>query len=252
MNNTEKLQAFDRLLRLVDELREKSPWSQEQTMRSLRPLVVEEAFELSEAVLADNRDAIKQELGDLLLHIVFYASIATEQQSFTITEVIQGLCDKLIHRHLPIYGQAEAADVHAAGKNWEQRKLQEKGNRSVLDGVPSSLPSLIKATRIQEKAGRVGSGWQRSEEVWPKVQETMQNFAEAVRQHSDSDDEPGQDGVQEAIGDLLFALAGYARLIAIDPDAALEETNQKFIQKFQVAEQAGPSNKRGSQCSPQA
>ena len=210
-DNTDRLQAFDRLLTLMDELREQCPWDRKQTMESLRPLAIEEAFELSEAVLAGNMDAIKQELGDLLLHIVFYARIATEEQAFTLTEVMQALCDKLIHRHPHVYGQAKAADAQVVEKNWEQRKLQEKGNRSVLEGVPSSLPSLIKATRIQEKASRVGFDWQRAEEIWDKVQEAMQELADEVRQRSA--DKRNQDRVQEAWGDLLFVLVSYALLV---------------------------------------
>lgn len=250
-DNTDRLQAFDRLLTLMDELRRQCPWNRKQTMESLRPLVIEEAFELSEAVLAGNMDAIKQELGDVLLHIVFYARIATEEQAFTLTEVIQALCDKLIYRHPHIYGQEKAADAQGVEKNWEQRKLQEQENRSVLAGVPASLPSLIKATRIQEKAHGVGFDWQRAEEVWNKVQEAMQALADEVRQPSA--DKRNQDRIQEAWGDLLFVLVSYARFVAVDPDTALAKANQKFIQRFQyVEQQASKHGKPISQYSPQA
>ena len=231
LDNAKALRAFARLLAIVDELREKCPWDQKQTMESLRHLAMEETFELSEAILEGDMEGIKKELGDLLLHIVFYARIASEKHAFTITEVIQALCEKLIHRHPHIYGQEEAKDIKAVKQNWEKLKLKEKENRSVLSGVPNSLPSLIKAMRIQEKARMVGFDWQDKDEVWQKVQEEMQE----VRRASPAPTQ--QEKVQEELGDLLFALVSYARFIAVNPEDALEKANRKFMRRFQYVEQ---------------
>lgn len=251
MKSTTKVDntAFDWLLSIVDELRENCPWDQKQTMESLRHLVIEETFELSEAILADSTDEIKKELGDLLLHIVLYARIAAEKQAFTITEVIQALCNKLIHRHPHIYGQEKASDAQAATKSWEQFKLYEKKNYSVLEGVPKTLPSLIKAMRIQEKASMAGFDHQRIEEVWQLVQEKTQELTDAINQCSTTTTK--QDKIQEELGNLLFALVNYARFIEVNPETALEKANQKFIQRFQhVEQQIRKQGKQLSQLSP--
>ena len=249
LDNNEALQTFDQLLGIMAELRKKCPWDQRQTMESLRHLTIEEAFELSEAVLEGDMEGVKKELGDLLLHIVFYARIASEKHAFTITEVLQALCKKLIHRHPHIYGQEEAKDIKTVQKNWEQLKLKEKGNQSVLAGVPRSLPSLIKAMRVLEKARMAGLDWQERETSWQKVQEELQTLTQAVDQ--DSPTPPQQEKVQETFGDLLFALVSYANFIAVNPAEALERANKKFIQKFQrVEQQLAEQDKQLNQLSP--
>jgi MazG family protein len=229
------LQAFERVLKILQELREKCPWDQEQTMESLRHLIIEEAFELSEAVLANNMDEVKKELGDLFFHILFYTHLATEKQAFTTAGMIHTLCDKLIHRHPHIYGQAQAEDVEAVQKNWAQIKLQEDNHHTVLQGVPNSLPTLIKAMRIQEKASMAGFDWQGAEQVWLKVQEEANELQKVVQQPGNNDS--NQEHIQEELGDLLFSLVNYARFIKVNPDTALEKANQKFIKRFQYVEQ---------------
>jgi len=225
-NDDREFGALGQLLDIMDELREKCPWDQQQTMESLRHLTIEETFELSEAILEANMENIKKELGDLLLHIVFYAKIAAEQRAFTITQIIQALCEKLIHRHPHIYGQAKAETTQAAQRNWEEQKLQEEKNKSVLGGVPSTLPSLIKAMRIQEKVSRVGF-------CWPDRDTTQQKIKTITQ--------PGnQQPVtipEEEFGELLFLLVNYARLMNINPEEALEKKNKEFIKKFQNVEQ---------------
>jgi MazG family protein len=222
-------EAFGQLLGIIRELREKCPWDQKQTMKSLRHLTIEETFELSEAILEDNTENIKEELGDLLLHVVFYARIASEQRSFTISKVIQALCAKLIYRHPHIYGQEKAEDEQAVKKNWEKLKLKEKGNKSVLGGVPRTLPSLIKAMRIQEKASMVGFDWGKQEEVWKKIQKEMQELAR--QDTSDSQK------LADALGEVLFTLVHHAKLVGVNAENALERANKKFIQSFQHIEQ---------------
>ncbi len=228
----DSLQAFNRLLAIMDNLREKCPWDQQQTMESLRHLTIEETFELSEAIFQGDMEEVKKELGDLLLHIVFYARIASEIQAFTIKSVIQTLCEKLIYRHPHIYGEAQAKDAQAVRQNWEKLKLKEKGNQSVLNGVPRSLPSLIKAMRIQEKVSTVGFDGQQKEEVWRKVQEAMQALARETHEGVAKQ----QERVQQEFGNLLFSLVNYASFIEVNPEEALEKVNRKFIQRFQHLE----------------
>lgn len=224
-NRSAELLAFHRLLDIMDELREKCPWDRKQTMETLRHLTIEETYELSDAILEGNRQEIKKELGDLLLHIVFYSKIASETDDFTVAEMINGICEKLIIRHPHIYGDTEVKDEEEVKKNWEQIKLKE-GNKSVLGGVPSSLPALVKAMRIQEKARGVGFDWEESTQVWEKVEEEMQEFKEKVdTQATDTEKE-------DEFGDVLFSLINYARFANINPETALERTNKKFIKRF--------------------
>ena len=231
LDREQALKAWDQLLIIMDELRKKCPWDQQQTMESLRHLTIEETFELSEAILEGNMEDIQKELGDLLLHVVFYTTIATEQRVFTITDVIQGLCKKLIDRHPHIYGQATAENTQVVQQNWEKQKLQEKGNKSVLGGVPHTLPSLIKALRIQEKADRVGFRWPDSNTTQQKIQEHMRTLAQPSNQQS----APAMQ--QKEFGTLLFLLVHYARAKQINPEEALEKANREFIQAFQHMEQ---------------
>ncbi len=233
----DSLQAFERILEILQELREKCPWDQKQTMESLRHLVIEETFELSEAVLTHNMQEIKQELGDLFFHLLFYAHIATEKQAFTTAEMLHALCNKLIHwhPHPHIYEQVQAENVETVQKNWAQIKLQEKGDHTVLQGVPKSLPSLIKAMRIQEKASMAGFDWQQTAAVWNQVKEEINELQEAVHQPDTVQNK--QDQIEEELGDLLFSLVNYARFIQVNPDTALEKANQKFTRRFQYIEQ---------------
>jgi XTP/dITP diphosphohydrolase len=231
----DKLQAFNRLLRIMDELREKCPWDKKQTMESLRHLTIEETYELTDAVLEKDMDKIKKELGDILLHIVFYARIASENNSFTIADVINTLCDKLIHRHPHIYGNLQIDHEDEVKRNWEKLKLKE-GNTSVLGGVPGSLPALVKAFRIQEKARAVGFDWEDPQEVMEKVQEELAELKQEL-QHPEKNEK-----VQEEFGDLLFSLINFARFIGVNPEDALEKTNKKFIQRFQYLESKAKKN----------
>lgn len=224
----EKLSAFERLLKIMDELREQCPWDQKQTFETLRHLTIEETYELADAILAGNHQEIKKELGDVLLHIVFYARIGSEKGSFDITDVMNQLCDKLIHRHPHIYGDTKVTSEQEVKENWEKLKLKE-GNQSVLAGVPKGLPALIKASRIQEKAQAVGFDWDHEEQVWEKVQEELQEFKEAAKDQN-------QEETEKEFGDLLFSLINYARFKNINPEDALERTNQKFIFRFQYLE----------------
>ncbi|WP_339866674.1 nucleoside triphosphate pyrophosphohydrolase [uncultured Algoriphagus sp.] len=232
----EKLAAFDRLLTIMDELREQCPWDKKQTTESLRHLTIEETFELSDAILEGDPDEIKKELGDILLHIVFYARIGSEEGNFDITTMIDSLCEKLIRRHPHIYGDTQVEDEEAVKQNWEKIKLTEKGNKSVLGGVPKSLPALIKAMRIQEKARGVGFDWEEKSQVWEKVEEEMQEFKEEFNVIDDK--EIDQEKASGEFGDLLFSLINYARFIDINPEEALERTNKKFIKRFQYLEEA--------------
>lgn len=221
--------AFQRLLDIMDELREKCPWDSVQTFDTLRCLTIEETYELSEAIVDKNYKDMCKELGDLMLHLVFYSKIASEQQLFDIKDVLNQLCDKLIRRHPHIYGEAKAQDAQQVHENWEKIKLQREGNRSVLGGVPTSAPSLVKAYRIQEKANGVGFDWHNAGEVWEKVEEELQEFKDEIDRHSDK--------AEEEFGDVLFALVNYARFVHINPDDALEKTNRKFIRRFQYIEE---------------
>jgi XTP/dITP diphosphohydrolase len=226
----EKLKAFERLLNIMDELREKCPWDQKQTIQSLRHLTIEETYELSDAIINNDRKEIAKELGDVLLHIVFYAKIGSETQEFDITSVINNLCEKLINRHPHIYGDVKVANEQEVKENWEKLKLKE-GNSSVLGGVPKSLPALIKAMRIQEKARGVGFDWDNEQQVWEKVQEEIKEFEAEVEANN-------EEKMEDEFGDVLFSLINFARFKGISPEDALEKTNRKFIKRFQYLENA--------------
>ena len=228
-----KLQAFDRLLTIMDELRENCPWDKKQTLESLRHLTIEETYELSDSILEGNLLEIKKEFGDILLHMVFYARIASELKVFDITDVLNSICDKLVERHPHIYGDVVANDEQTVKSNWEKIKLKT-GNKSVLEGVPKSLPALVKAIRIQDKARGVGFDWERKEQVWQKVEEEMQEFKSEF--NAESAESINSEKALAEFGDLLFSLVNYARFINIDPEEALERTNKKFIKRFQYLE----------------
>jgi XTP/dITP diphosphohydrolase len=232
-NRNAKLQAFDRLLTIMDELRENCPWDKKQTLESLRHLTIEETYELSDAILESDLSEIKKELGDLMLHLVFYSRIASEVKAFDITDVLNGICDKLIERHPHVYGDVVANDEETVKNNWEKIKLRT-GNKSVLEGVPKTLPALVKAIRIQDKARGVGFDWEKKEQVWEKVEEEMQEFKKEF--NAASDDAINSEKAMAEFGDLLFSLVNYARFIKIDPEEALERTNKKFIKRFQYLE----------------
>ncbi len=229
----EKLEAFDRLLTIMDELRLNCPWDKKQTLESIRHLTIEETYELSDAILNENIEEMKKEIGDLMLHMVFYSKIADEQKAFDVADALNSISDKLVHRHPHIYGDVEANDAEAVKANWEKIKLKEKGNKSVLGGVPNSLPALVKAIRIQDKARGVGFDWEKKEQVWEKVEEEMQEFKEEFNAEAEVID---KEKATLEFGDLLFSLVNYARFIGIDPEEALERTNLKFIKRFQFLE----------------
>lgn len=220
------------MLDIMDELREKCPWDRKQTLESLRHLTLEEVYELSDAILEKDMPEIRKELGDIMLHLVFYARIASETRDFDITDVLNGICDKLIARHPHIYGDIRVDDAEQVKQNWEKLKLKE-GKRSVLEGVPVSLPALIKAQRIQDKAAGVGFDWDEKKQVWEKVEEEMQEFKREFNIHSEPHDKERAEG---EFGDLLFSLINYARFLDINPENALEKTNKKFIKRFQYLE----------------
>lgn len=235
MNNLEEKQkAFARLLKIMDELRTQCPWDQKQTIESLRHLSIEEVYELSDAILEGDMEEVKKELGDLILHIVFYSKIASETEAFDIADVLHGICEKLIKRHPHVYGDVSVNNEKEVESNWEKIKLKE-GNRSVLAGVPNSLPALLKAYRVQEKVRGVGFDWEQKEQVWEKVKEEMQEFEEEFRVAPE--EAIDQEKAEKEFGDLLFALINYARFIHINPETALERTNKKFIQRFQYLEE---------------
>ncbi|RJE71465.1 MULTISPECIES: nucleoside triphosphate pyrophosphohydrolase [Reichenbachiella] len=225
----EKLAAFDRLLTVMDELRENCPWDKKQTWETLRYLTIEETYELSDAILESDGEEVKKELGDLMLHLVFYARIAQEKGDFDVADVLHAICDKLIYRHPHIYGDTKADDEEQVKANWEKLKLKEKGNRSVLGGVPKSLPAMVKAMRIQEKARGVGFDWDDQEQVWGKVQEELEEFKVEI-------DQGNKEEALSEFGDILFSMVNYARFVGIDPEEALERTNKKFIKRFQYLE----------------
>lgn len=232
----QQLEAFNRLLDIMDDLREKCPWDKKQTLESLRHLTIEETYELGDAILDNNLQEIKKELGDLLLHIVFYAKIGSETidsstsgtTGFDIADVCNEICDKLIHRHPHIYGDVVVADEEEVKQNWEKLKLKE-GKKSVLEGVPKSLPALVKASRIQDKVKGVGFDWEESHQVWDKVQEELQELQDEV----ESGD---QDKIEAEFGDVLFSMINYARFLNVNPEDALERTNKKFIKRFMYLE----------------
>jgi MazG family protein len=230
----EKLEAFDRLLTIMDELRANCPWDKKQTLETLRHLTIEETYELSDAILEGDLQEIKKELGDIMLHMVFYAKIADEVNAFNLTDVLHGICDKLIHRHPHIYGDVDVKNEEEVKQNWEKLKLKEKGNNSVLGGVPKSLPALVKAMRIQEKARGVGFDWEKKEQVWEKVEEEMREFK---NEFNVADEKPiDKSRAMSEFGDLMFSLINYARFMDINPEEALERTNKKFIHRFTYLE----------------
>ncbi len=228
--NSRKLQldAFERLLNIMDDLREKCPWDKKQTLQSLRHLTIEETYELGDAILDNDLNEVKKELGDLLLHIVFYAKIGSENDHFDMADVCNEICEKLIHRHPHIYGDVEVKDEEEVKRNWEKLKLKE-GKKSVLEGVPKSLPALVKASRIQDKVKGVGFDWEEPHQVWDKLQEELGELQEEV-QKSD------QDKIEAEFGDVLFSMINYARFLNVNPEDALERTNKKFIKRFQYLE----------------
>jgi XTP/dITP diphosphohydrolase len=222
-------ESFLKLVGIMDELREKCPWDKKQTIDTLRPLTIEETYELTDAITDHNWQHIKEELGDVLLHILFYAKIGSEQQQFTLQDVMEAISTKLINRHPHIYGDTKVNDEEDVKKNWEQIKMKE-GKKSVLSGVPRSLPAIIKATRIQDKAKQVGFEWDNKEDVWKKVEEEMSELKEAVALND-------QQHIEEEFGDVLFSLANYARFLQIDAEGSLEKTNKKFISRFTFMEE---------------
>lgn len=229
----EKLDAFARLLTIMDTLRAECPWDKKQTFQSLRNLTIEETYELADAILSEQVDDIKEEIGDLMLHMVFYAKIADERGAFHIGDALNAVCDKLIERHPHIYGDVQVQDEEEVKRNWEQLKLKS-GKKSVLQGVPNSLPAMIKAYRMQEKTKQVGFEWENKEQVWEKVVEEIVEFRETV-EHA-----MAQDKKEEEFGDVLFSLINYARFVGIDPETALEKVNQKFKQRFEYIEAQAP------------
>ncbi len=229
MNSREsQLQAFDRLLTIMDELRTQCPWDKKQTMQTLRHLTIEETYELGDAILDNDLEEIKKELGDVLLHIVFYAKIGSETKHFDIADVANDICDKLINRHPHIYGDVVVENEEEVKQNWEKIKLKE-GKKSVLEGVPKGLPALVKANRIQDKVAGVGFDWEKPEQVWEKVQEELEEFQDEVKQGN-------PDAMESEFGDVLFSMVNYARFLNINPENALERTNKKFIKRFQYLE----------------
>ncbi|QJX47151.1 nucleoside triphosphate pyrophosphohydrolase [Hymenobacter taeanensis] len=230
----EQLAAFGRLLDVLDRLRAECPWDRKQTLQSLRHLTIEETYELGDAILRNDLPDLKKELGDVMLHLTFYAKIASEQGAFDIADVLNAQCEKLIFRHPHIYGNTQAETEEDVKRNWEQLKLQEKGNTSVLGGVPVSLPALVKAMRIQEKARGAGFDWEKSEQVWAKVQEELTEFSEEFAQSDPAT--INQERATAEFGDLIFSLINFARHAGINPEEALERTNRKFIQRFQYLE----------------
>jgi XTP/dITP diphosphohydrolase len=241
-NSNEKLQAFDRILTIMNELREKCPWDMKQTLETLSPLTIEEVYELNDAIGNKDIKGIKEEIGDLLLHIVFYAKIGEEQGHFDIASVINALCEKLIHRHPHIYGDVKVTNEEDVKQNWEKLKLKE-GKTSVLGGVPRSLPAMLKAVRIQDKVKQVGFEWSDEKDVWNKVEEEIGELQEALQNAKAGTG--AKEKVEDEFGDVLFSLINYARFIDVNPDAALERTNKKFMGRFLYMEQkAKDQNKK--------
>ncbi|MFD2101115.1 nucleoside triphosphate pyrophosphohydrolase [Flagellimonas iocasae] len=225
---SEQLKAVERLLNIMDELREQCPWDKKQTMQTLRHLTIEETYELGDAILDNDLEEVKKELGDLLLHIVFYAKIGSETQDFDIADVANGICEKLINRHPHIYGDVKVQDENEVKQNWENIKLKE-GKKSVLEGVPNSLPSLVKANRIQEKVAGVGFDWEHPEQVFEKLKEELGELQVEVESND-------ADKIESEFGDVLFSMVNYARFLNVNPENALERTNKKFIKRFQYLE----------------
>lgn len=245
---TEKLRAFDRLLTIMDELRENCPWDKKQTMESLRHLTIEETYELGDAILENDLEEVKKELGDLMLHLVFYSRIGSEMGVFDVADVLNQVCDKLIRRHPHIYGDVKAENEEIVKANWEKIKLEERENTSVLGGVPKSLPAMVKAMRIQEKAKGAGFDWEKKEQVWDKVEEEMTEFKKEFNIESSREIDPEK--ARNEFGDLLFSLINYSRFVDINPEEALERTNKKFIRRFNYLEsEAKKDGKRLSEMS---
>jgi XTP/dITP diphosphohydrolase len=228
-DRTAQLKAFERLLTIMDELREQCPWDKKQTMESLRHLTIEEVYELGDAILDNDLDEVKKELGDVLLHIVFYSKIGSETKDFDIADVCHSICDKLVDRHPHIYGDVEVKDEEEVKRNWEQLKLKE-GKKSVLEGVPKSLPSMVKANRIQDKVAGVGFDWEKPEQVFEKVEEELAELKEEIAAGD-------TDRIESEFGDVLFSMVNYARFLKVNPENALERTNKKFIKRFQYLEE---------------
>ncbi|UOB18253.1 nucleoside triphosphate pyrophosphohydrolase [Abyssalbus ytuae] len=227
-SRTHQLKAIDRLLTIMNELREQCPWDKKQTFQSLRHLTIEETYELGDAILDNDVEEIKKELGDLLLHIVFYAKIGSETNDFDIADVANSICDKLIDRHPHIYGDVNVKDEEEVKRNWENLKLKE-GKKSVLEGVPKSLPALVKANRIQDKVAGVGFDWEKPEQVWEKLKEELSEFEEEVKKGD-------EENIEAEFGDVMFSMVNYARFLKVDPESALERTNKKFIKRFKYLE----------------
>jgi len=232
----QQLKAFDRLLSIMDELREQCPWDRKQTMETLRHLTIEETYELGDAILDNDLEEVKKELGDVLLHIVFYAKIGSEKNAFDIADVANSICDKLIDRHPHIYGDVEVANEEEVKKNWENLKLKE-GKESVLEGVPRSLPALVKASRIQDKVAGVGFDWEEPQQVFEKVKEELEELQHEVNSQD-------QDLIEAEFGDVLFSMINYARFLKVNPENALERTNKKFIKRFQYIEKKAKENSK--------
>lgn len=228
MSKSAQLAAFERLLNIMDDLRAQCPWDKKQTLQSLRHLTIEETYELGDAILDNDLQEVKKELGDLLLHIVFYAKIGSETGDFDIADVCHEICEKLIHRHPHIYGDVTVADEEEVKQNWEKLKLKE-GKKSVLEGVPRSLPAMVKASRIQDKVKGVGFDWEQPEQVWEKVQEELGELQHEVATAD-------HDRIESEFGDVLFSMINYARFLNVNPEDALERTNKKFIKRFQHLE----------------
>lgn len=227
-SRTQQLEAFDRLLTIMDELREQCPWDRKQTLQSLRHLTIEETYELGDAILDNDLEEVKKELGDLLLHIVFYSRIGSETNDFDIADVANSICDKLIDRHPHVYGDVVVANEEEVNRNWENLKLKE-GKKSVLEGVPKSLPALVKAGRIQDKVAGVGFDWEKPEQVWEKLQEELEEFRHEVEAGN-------RDNIEAEFGDVMFSMINYARFLKVNPEDALERTNKKFTKRFMYLE----------------
>ncbi len=233
--------AFERLLAIMNELRAKCPWDRKQTLESLRLLTIEETYELTDAIDIKDMKLLKEEIGDVLLHMVFYAKIASEQNAFDITEAINTLCEKLIRRHPHIYGDTKVSGEEDVKRNWEQIKMKER-KKSVLEGVPSSLPAVVKAFRIQDKAKQVGFEWENKHDVWEKVKEELNEFSEyADKENLDAEE---KEKMEKEFGDLMFSLINFSRFVQVDPEAALEKTNKKFIQRFLMMEDLAMQQQR--------
>jgi len=230
-----KLEAFSRLLRIMDDLREKCPWDRKQTAETLRNLTIEETYELADEIIKGDLDGIKEETGDIMLHMVFYAKLAEEKGAWNVGDALHGICDKLVKRHPHVYGETQVADEEEVKKNWEQIKLQE-GKKSLLEGVPNSLPALVKAWRMQQKTAQVGFEWETPGQVWEKVEEEIGELKEAVELGQ------SQERKEDEFGDVLFSLINYARFIGVEPETALERVNKKFKSRFEYIENNAPRN----------